>query len=100
MCDDDYREETFRPVQGCRECECGADLTPSSPPELCTCGKTRCPDCTHRCEWCGDEGCEACMENTEDGWAHTDECAAELDACEGRRDAEWPATSAKLRSRK
>jgi len=97
MCDDDYKEEPFHPVDGCRECECGAELTASSPPELCTCGKTRCPECTHRCEWCGDEGCEACMEHTEDGWAHIDECAAELEASEDRRDAGWPAMSAKLR---
>jgi len=44
MCDDDYKEEPFHPVDGCRECECGAELTASSPPELCTCGKTRCPE--------------------------------------------------------
>ena len=92
MCDPDYHEDVFRPTRECHECECGEELSATNPPERCDCGKDRCNECAHECEWCAQAGCESCMEDTVDGWAHTDQCAAELEASEDRKDAEWPET--------
>jgi len=79
-------EDYFRPTPECYECECGADLSQSNPPEPCDCEKSRCQECAHVCEWCNAEGCEHCMTDTIDGWTHKKQCAAALEASEDAKD--------------
>ncbi len=90
MSDPDERE--FVPTKRILwTCECGNEKEDLDDPFVtCECGHVRCEGedgCSHTCEWCNQDGCEKCMTNTYDGWAHKDECAAELPPSEDRKQA-------------